>query len=45
MLFIDVFCTPDIDPPVLKYIAESPPCTYMFAMETIHACKTPLSAQ
>eukprot|EP01052_Picozoa_sp_SAG31_P024441 SAG31_NODE_2080_length_6493_cov_3.638255_1_plen_388_part_00 len=36
---LDAYCTPDIEPPLLKYIAESPPCTYTFALETRHACR------
>jgi hypothetical protein len=35
---VDVFCTPEVEPPVLKYIAESPPCTYSFALEAAAAC-------
>ena len=36
---LDMLCTPDVDPPVLKYIAEDPPCTYSFALESKDACK------
>jgi hypothetical protein len=37
---IDVYCTPEVDPPVLKYVAEAPPCTYTFALESKDACKS-----